>query len=88
MLRKLLTWSTKPGIPVVEAAAMHGARHVVLVQIGRHGGAEDVHPAIHQRMRIERDRVAERRNPDARREGRGLVMVVEDLRVIFEIGLA
>ncbi len=65
---------------------MHGAGHVVLVQIGRHRGAEYVHPAVHQRVRIERDRIAERRNPDARGKRRGLVMVVEHLRIIFELG--
>jgi hypothetical protein len=64
------------GIPIVEPAAVHGAGHVVLIQVRRHRRAEDVHPAVHQRVRIERHRVAERRNPDARREGRGLVMVV------------
>ncbi len=73
-------------IPVVEAHAVHRARHSVLVQVGRHVDPQYVEPARHQRVYVARDRFRERRDEDARRKRRRLVMAVENHRIPFQLG--
>ena len=53
----------------------------VRVELLRDPRADRVDLARHDRRRAQADRIGERRNPDARREGRRLVVHVDDVRL-------
>ena len=74
----------KSRVPVVEPGPVDRARHVVLVQIGRHVHAQNVQPARHQRMDVRRNGLHERRDEDARGERSRLVMAIEHHGVPFQ----
>jgi len=72
----------EPRVPVIEAGAhVHRTRLPPLLQRLCHRHAHQVHRPPHQRVDMRRDRLCERRDPDASRERRGLVVVVEELRL-------
>ncbi len=68
------------GIPGVESRAhVRGPRHVVRLEFLRDRHADGVDLARHQRRHFGRDRLGERRQPDPGREGRRLVLHVDDV---------
>ena len=46
---------------------------------------DDVEPAAHVGADVRRDGIGEGRDPDAGREGRGLMLAVEDDRAVFDL---
>ena len=70
------------GVPVVEARPHVRSAHLAaLLERLCHRHAHQVDGPPHQRMYVARDRLGERRDPDARRKRRRLVVVVEKLRL-------
>lgn len=76
-----------PRVPIIESlSSMNRARHSPLVQIGRHICAQQIDPTPHEGVSVAGNRFGKRRDPDPGRKRRRLMVVVEDLRAVFQRG--
>jgi hypothetical protein len=74
--------------PGVESHARNRAALAFLIESPRHRVADEIHAAHHERWDVRIHGIVERRHENPRREGTGLMLVVDDLRKPFRVELA